>query len=109
VGDSDDAADAEDRDLEDDADAAEDRDLEDDADAAEDHDLADEDAEPPVDRAEKNAESLALIDKLLAKPGISEDFREELNDYKKDIAEDDFGTADHRYLRALYKRLSKQG
>ena len=97
VGDSDDAADAEDRDLEDDADAAED------------HDLADEDAEPPVDRAEKNAESLALIDKLLAKPGISEDFREELNDYKKDIAEDDFGTADHRYLRALYKRLSKQG
>ena len=93
---TDDAADAEDRDLEEDA-------------AAEDHDLADEDAEPPVDQAEKNAESLALIDKLLAKRGISEDFRAELTDYKTDIAEGEFGEADHRYLRALYKRLSKQG
>jgi hypothetical protein len=80
-----------------------------DSDAAEDHDLADEDAEPPVDQAKKNADSLALIDKMLAKSGISEDFREELTDYKADIAEGDFGDADHRYLRALYKRLSKHG
>ncbi len=93
----------------DDSDAAEDHDLEDEDAAAEDHDLADEDAEPPVDKSKKNAESLVLIDKLLAKSGISEDFREELTDYKADIAEGEFGDADHRYLRALYKRLSKQG
>jgi hypothetical protein len=108
AGDSDDS-DAEDHDLEDEDADAEDYDLEDeDVDAAEDHDLADEDAEPPGDKAKKNAESLALIDKLLAGSGISEDFREELTDYKTDIAEGDFGDADHRYIRALYKRLSKQ-
>ncbi len=77
--------------------------------AAEEYDLADADAEPPVDQAEKNAESLALIDKLLARSGISEDFREELTGYKADIAEGEFGDADHQYLRALYKRLSKSG
>ncbi len=107
--DSDDSDAAEDHDLEDEDDAAEDHDLEDEDDAAEDHDLADEDAEPPVVKSKKNAESLALIDKLLAKSGISEDFREELTDYKTDIAESEFGDADRRYLRALYKRLSKQG
>ena len=81
----------------------------DDSAAATDNDLPEEDAEPPVDQAEKNAESLVLIDKLLARSGISEDFREELTDYKTDIAEGEFGDADHRYLRALYKRLSKSG
>jgi len=91
-------------------DAAEDDGLEDeDADTAEEHDVADEDAEPPVDMGKKNAESLALIDKLLARSGISEDFRKELTDYKTDIAEGEFGDSDHRYLRALYRRLSKQG
>lgn len=90
-------------------DAAEDDDLEDEEDAAaEEHDLADEGTEPSADKGKKNAESLALIDKLLARPGISDDFREELSDYKTDIAEGEFGEADHRYIRALYKRLSKQ-
>jgi hypothetical protein len=88
---------------------AEDHDLADEDADAEDHDLADEDAEPPVVKSKKNAESLALIDKLLAKSGISEDFREELTGYKTDIAEGEFGDADRRYVRALYKRLSKQG
>jgi hypothetical protein len=60
----------------------------------------------PADVAARNAESLALIEKLLAKPGLSDDLREELEDYKTDIAEDDFTDGDHRYIRALFKRLA---
>jgi len=56
----------------------------------------------------KNAESLALIDKLLAMRGISTDLREELKGYKTDIAEGEFETRDHRYLRAVHARLSKR-
>lgn len=60
----------------------------------------------PADAAAKNAESLALIEKLLSKAGLSADLREELEDYKTDIAENDFTDGDHRYIRALCKRLS---
>lgn len=69
---------------------------------------APEEPEAPAETTEDNAETLALIDKLLAKPDISDDFREELNGYKDDIAEGEFKAADHRYVRALYKRLSAQ-
>ena len=67
------------------------------------------DAEPPEEAARKNAESLALIDKLLAKSGLSGDLREELKGYKEDIAEGEFTKADRRYLRALSDRLTKGG
>ncbi len=60
----------------------------------------------PADAAAKNAESLALIEKLLAKPDNSDEFRQELEDYKADIAAGEFTDGDHRYLRALCKRLS---
>lgn len=60
----------------------------------------------PADEAAKNAESLALIEKLLAKRDNSEEFRQELEDYKADIAAGEFTEGDHRYLRALCKRLS---
>jgi len=66
-------------------------------------------AETPAETAGNNAETLALIDKLLAKPGISEDFREELKGYKTDISEGEFEAADHRYVHALYNRLMPQG
>ncbi len=66
-------------------------------------------AEAPAASSETDAETLALIDKLLARRGISDDFREELTGYKDDIAEGEFEAADHRYVRALYKRLSAQG
>lgn len=59
----------------------------------------------PADEAAKNAETLALIDKLLARSGHSEDLRQELEDYKTDIAEGEFKDGDHKYIRALYKRL----
>lgn len=62
--------------------------------------------EMPRDDSGRNAESLALIEKLLARRGHSEDFRQELEDYKADIAAGEFKDRDHRYLRALYKRLS---
>lgn len=60
----------------------------------------------PADEAAKNAETLALIDKLLGRGGHSEELRRELEDYKTDIAEGEFTDRDHAYIRALYKRLS---
>ncbi len=56
----------------------------------------------------KDAESIVLIDKLLAKSDISTDMREELKGYKTDIAEGEFEARDRRYLSAVYKRLSKR-
>ena len=81
----------------------------DDVDDTEDSDVEDEAPETPGDKAKRDAEALTLIDKLLARPSISDDFRQELLDYKIDIAEGDFAPADHRYLQALDKRLSKSG
>ena len=99
IGDTDDAEDTEDSDENGDTD---------DADDAGHEDLDDESAEPAAEAAGKNAESLTLIDKLLAKSGISQDLREELKGYKADIAEGDFGDGDRRYLRAINARLSKR-
>ena len=62
-------------------------------------------AELPADAAGRNAESLAIIGKLLARGGHSDDLREELEGYKADIAAGEFTDRDHSYLRALHKRL----
>lgn len=64
-------------------------------------------AEAPAAKDGRTGETLALIGKLLARPGISEDFREELEGYRQDIAEGAFDDRDHDYVRALHKRLSK--
>ncbi len=64
--------------------------------------------EPPAETAKKDTASLALIDVLLAKPGISEDLREELENHKTNIAEGEFEEADRRYVRAVHERLSKR-
>ena len=69
----------------------------------------DEPADEPAGKAgAKNAESMALIDQLMAKSNISSDLREELEGYKTDIAEGEFEERDRRYLRAVHKRLSKR-
>lgn len=68
---------------------------------------AEAEEEPPAEAAEKNAESLALIGKLLARKDISQELREELEGYKADIAEGDFTEADRTYLRAVSQRLKK--
>lgn len=67
-----------------------------------------EDAAPalPADASARDAATLALIDKLLARSGHSDDFREELEGYKEDLAEGELTDRDHSYIRALYKRLS---
>ncbi len=63
--------------------------------------------EPPAETAKEDADSLALID-ALAKLGISEDLREELENYKTNIAAGKFQEADRRYVRGVYERLSKR-
>ena len=74
-------------------------------------DLEDAPAEEPATPAEvseRNAEALELIEKMLAEASYSEDFREELNGYKSDIAEGVFDAADHRYLLAVHQRLTSK-
>lgn len=61
----------------------------------------------PEQQTAQNAEAVALIEKLLARPDSSAALREELEGYKEDIAEDEFTPADYRYLRALHARLTK--
>jgi len=70
------------------------------------HEPLAEDAETPAETGGDNAPSLLLIDKMLAKPDISEDFRGELEGYKADMAAGEFEDGDRRYIRALYERLS---
>ncbi len=84
----------------------------DEADETEDGELEALEDESPAERAgaggaEKDADSLALIGKLLARSDISAELRAELEDYKTDIAENEFVEADRRYLRAIHQRLSK--
>ncbi len=67
-----------------------------------------EDAAPTPARDRGNKESLALIARLLAKPDISKDMREELQGYNEDIAEGEFEDMDRKYLRALHARLTKR-
>ena len=114
---ADDTDDTDDLDDTDDADDFDDADDDADTDDADDdadtddagyEDLEDESAETTAETAGKNAASLTLIGKLLAKSGISQDLREELEGYKADIAEGDFVEADRQYLQAISARLSKR-
>ncbi|MCZ6603792.1 MAG: hypothetical protein O7A03_01450 [Alphaproteobacteria bacterium] len=99
---------ADDGDDGDDGDDSDDGDDGDDGDEAEYQDAEDETPEPPANTAKKDADSLALIDELLAKSGISEDLRKELESYKTDIAKGEFEESDRRYVRAVHNRLSKR-
>ncbi|MGE5766349.1 MAG: hypothetical protein ACM35H_04125 [Bacteroidota bacterium] len=75
-------------------------------DAVEDFEEApDPGADLPADAAGRNAESLAIIGRLLARGGHSDALREELEGYKADISAGEFTDRDHSYLRALQKRL----
>lgn len=69
-------------------------------------DDAEEVAAPVVIDDEHAAETLRLLDTLLAKGDISEDFREELEGYKADMAAGELDGNDHRYIRAVFKRLT---
>ncbi len=80
----------------------------DDTDDTDDDESPDPEAEGARPARAKDAESLALIEKLLAKSNISADLREELKGYKIDIAEREFDARDRRYISAIHKRLSKR-
>lgn len=64
--------------------------------------------EPPAEASARDAEALALIEKLLARSGITETFRDEMAGYKRDIADGAFEGSDYTYLVALQKRLSRK-
>ena len=89
-------------------------DIDDDTDDEDEYDTDDTDdeddtPEPAVNFTHDESKTLALINKLLAREGNSEEFREELEEYKSDLANGDFESSDHRYIQALHARLSKTG
>jgi hypothetical protein len=67
----------------------------------------DDAAEPPAGKTGKDGGTLELIAELLAKPDRSDALREELEEYKADIANGEFHARDHQYVRSLHARLTK--
>jgi len=59
--------------------------------------------------ADPATEDLAAIDRLLARPGLTETTRQELADMRADIGSGEFSARDRRYLRDLEARLVRQG
>lgn len=70
-------------------------------------DDADDDvpASAPAGPGPDDDEVLAIIEAILARDGISEALRDEMADYKADLAEGELTSADRAYLRALQNRL----
>ena len=69
-----------------------------------DNDVADDVVDDVVDDVDF---TLSLIEKILSNSDRSDALREELEDYKNDISNGDFTDDDHKYVRALFDRLSK--
>ena len=70
-------------------------------------DIAEDIVEPHTRFTGDETQTLSLIEKLLARDGISSEFREELEEYKTDISDGTFDSSDHRYIHAVYERLTK--
>ena len=70
-------------------------------------DIAENTVEPDTRFTGDETQTLSLIEKLLARDGISSEFREELEGYKTDISDGTFDSSDHRYVHAVYARLTK--
>ena len=79
-------------------------------DEAEDEPEVEVDAEALAEKVHdaRDAESLALIERMLARRQLAEATRDELTGYKEDIADGEFDEADRKYVRALHGRLSKR-
>ena len=58
---------------------------------------------PPV------SEDYALVDRLLARSGLSQESRDELTGLRTDIDSGEFTARDRKYLQSLEARLAKQG
>ena len=65
-------------------------------------------AEPLDQPAQAGSDDYALIDRLLARSGLSDDTREELTGMRADIASGEFSARDRKYLQSLDARLSRQ-
>ena len=65
--------------------------------------------EPAAKFTGDESQTLELIEKLMAREGNSPEFTEELEEYKVDLANGDFEPGDHRYIHALYARLTSRG
>ena len=70
-------------------------------------DIAEDTVEPDTKFTGDETQTLPLIEKLLARDGISSELREELEEYKTDISDGEFQSSDHRYVHSLYARLTK--
>ena len=70
-------------------------------------DIAEDTVEPDTRFTGDEARTFSLIEKLLARDGISSELRKELEGYKTDISGGEFQSSDHRYVHALYARLTK--
>lgn len=70
-------------------------------------DIAEDTVEPDTTFTGDETRTLSLIEKLLARDGISSELRKELEEYKTDISGGEFQSGDHRYVHALYARLTK--
>jgi len=66
-----------------------------------------ETAESDTEFTGDETQTLLLIEELLGREGISSDFRAELEEYKTDISDGIFDASDHRYVHAVYARLTK--
>ena len=71
-------------------------------------DIAEDTVEPDTRFTGDETQTLSLIEELLARDGISSEFREELEEYKTDISDGIFDSSDHRYVHAVYARLTKK-
>ncbi len=74
-------------------------------DEIEDEDDAVDAADDSPISAKDDTESLKLIERMLVGAKDSEDFRDELNGYKEDIAAGEFTDRDRKYLQDLHNRL----
>ncbi len=67
------------------------------------------DADAPLDRpAPPIGKDYALIDRLLARPNLSQDTRDEIAGLRADIESGEFTARDRKYLQSLEARLAKQ-
>jgi len=63
----------------------------------------------PLDQpAQVASDDYVLIDRLLARSGLSDETREELTGMRADIANGEFSERDRRYLQSLEARLMRQ-
>ena len=66
-------------------------------------------SEPLDQPAQPASEDYELIDRLLARSGLSDETREELTGMRADIASGEFSARDRKYLQSLDARLGRQG